>query len=163
MLTLVWMKDVAPGKGNCASNVTTPGNLPSSISNCFKLQKQSSYIVSFDVHTGKSSHVSDAVCVDAHSTTMTKTVLTVLQSAGLLDKGYRVYFDNYYTSPELLEELLYRNTVACGTVHVNHKGLPVAITKAKLKPGKCCFRRKLEIDGTAGTMLALKWCDKRCV
>ena len=72
-------------------------------------------------------------------------------------------FDNYYTSPELLEELLYRNTLSCGTVRSNRKGLPIALSKAKLKPGECAFRRKFLDYNTPSPLLALRWCDKRPV
>ncbi len=50
------------------------------------------------------------------------TVVTLASNANVLDKGYRVYFDNYYTSSKLLDELLYCSTLACGTVWSNRKG-----------------------------------------
>ena len=43
-----------------------------------------------------------------------KTVLKLTEK--LRDKHYHVYFDNYFTSIELLEELLQRETYGCGTV-----------------------------------------------
>ena len=114
------------------------------------------YVVAFDVYTGSGSCVQPGVCVDAGCTTTTKTVMSLANAAGVLDKGYKIFFDNYYTSPELLEELLYRNTLSCGTVRVNRRGLPKSVSTAKLKPGQCAFRRK-------DAMLALRWCDKRPV
>ena len=72
----------------------------------------------------------------------------------MLDKGYQVYFDNDYTSMELLEELFARYTFACGTVHSNRQGLPVAVTKAKLKKGKTVFWHK-------DAILCMKHYDRR--
>ena len=40
-----------------------------------------------------------------------------MEKCGMLDEGYQVYFDNYYTSVELMEELFARYTFACATVH----------------------------------------------
>ena len=69
----------------------------------------------------------------------------LLENSGVLDVGYKVYFDNYYTSMDLMHELLSRYTFACGTVCANMKGLPVAVTKSKLKKEESVFRRKGEI------------------
>ena len=63
-----------------------------------------------------------------------------------------------------MEELLYRDSLSCGTAHLNHKGMPKAVCKAKLKPGQCCFRRSYDRDQQKpGPLLALKWCGKRDV
>ena len=65
-----------------------------------------------------------------------------------LDTGRHVYFDNLYSSPELLNEMFYRQTYAYGTVRNNRKNLPEAVLKAKVKPGESLFR-------CDGPMLAL--------
>lgn len=124
-------------------------------------EAESGYIVGFDVYTGKNSCTSDAVCIDPAATTTTKTVVHLADKCGVLDTGRHMFFDNYYSSPELLEELLYRDTLSCGTVRKNRKDLPSAVTQAKLKKGETCFRRSTLEDGSPGRMLALKWCDKR--
>ena len=51
-----------------------------------------------------------------------QTVLKLTEK--LRDKNYHVYFDNYFTSIPLLEELLRRGTFGCGTMQSNRKGLP---------------------------------------
>ena len=61
--------------------------------------------------------------------------------------------DNYYSSPELFEELHCRNTYACGTCHSNRKNLSKAVINAKLKKGEVVFRR-------AGPVLCFKWNEK---
>ena len=94
--------------------------------------------------------------IDPGCNTTTKLVLGLLEKSKLLDLGYYIYMDNYYTSPELLQELYLRSAYAAGTCHSNRKGLPRAVVDAKLKPGETCFRR-------ADELLAIKWCDKRAV
>ena len=41
-----------------------------------------------------------------------------------LDQGYRIYMDNFYTSPVLLEDLFEKGTYATGTMAKNRKGFP---------------------------------------
>ena len=127
-------------------------------------EAETGYIVGFNIYTGKGSCLQDGVTLDPDCNTTTKTVMTLLQEADCLDKGHRVYFDNYYTSPELLEELLYRDSLGCGTVRGNRKGLPKAVCQAKLKSKETCFRRQFDWESEKPRpLLALKWCDKRDV
>lgn len=123
----------------------------------------SGYIVGFSVYTGKDSCIDEGVCLFDECSTTTKVVMTLSNRCNLLDKGYRLFFDNYYTSPELLEELLHRDTLSVGTVRTNRRGFPQALRQAKLKTGESCFRRSKDINGQPGSMLALKWFDKRDV
>ena len=46
-------------------------------------------------------------------------------------QGYEVYFDNFYTSPVLLEELLRNEVVATGTLNVTRKGVPKDVVAVK--------------------------------
>ena len=79
-------------------------------------EASSGYVLGFKTYTGKGSCHSELSSLDNECTTTTKTVLTLLEACNLLDRGHHVYMDNYYTSPELMEELLSRSTLACGTV-----------------------------------------------
>ena len=70
------------------------------------------------------------------------------------NKDHHVYFDNFFLSPKLLEDLLKDGTYACLTVHVDRKGLP------------SCFCRKLWREGDIlhmqkGNLVYTKWHDKR--
>ena len=56
--------------------------------------------------------------IDTMVNDTTKLVLGLLKKGQLLDKGYNVFTDNYYTSPELLLEYFYRQTFGTGTVMV---------------------------------------------
>ena len=71
-------------------------------------------------------------------------------------RAFVMYMDNFYTSPELYEELFFHSTYACGTVCQNRKVLPKAVTTAKLKKTEAVFR-------CSGPLLPIKWCDKRAV
>lgn len=74
----------------------------------------------------------------------------------LLDKGYHVFTDNYYTCPALYEALIKRQTSCTGTVRSNRLGMPRDLAVEKLKTGEISFRRK-------GGLSAVKWSDKRDV
>ena len=123
-------------------------------------ESETGYISGFDIYCGKKNRFScakRAKTLDPECTKTTKVVMGLLERTKLLDRGFNIYMDNYYTSPELMEELYYRNTFACGTVRKNRKGLPVAVSEPKFKErGQMVFRRN-------GPMLALKWFDKRSV
>lgn len=128
-------------------------------------EAESGYILGFSIYTGKDSCVENNSTVDLTCGTTTKTVLTLANNTGVLDKGHTMFFDNYYTSPELAEELLYRDTHCVGTVRGNRKGLPQAVKIANLKPGETCFRRSVADPDSSiplpGGLLCLKWHDKK--
>ena len=71
-----------------------------------------------------------------------------------LDKGHHFYFDNYFSSVKLAEDLLTANTHSCATIRTNRKGWP--LRKKKMKGGELRFLQK-------GRLLATTWCDKRQV
>ena len=121
-------------------------------------EAKSGYCMGLEIFTGNknSKCIKMSKPIGPGCNTTTKLVLGLLEKSKLLDLGYHIYMDNYYTSPELLQELYLRSTYAAGTCHSNRKGLPRAVVDAKLKPGETCFRR-------ADELLAIKWCDKRAV
>ena len=43
-----------------------------------------------------------------------------------MNKNHHVYFDNFFSSPVLLEHLELQQTYACSTVRCNRKGLPAS-------------------------------------
>ncbi|XP_047486128.1 piggyBac transposable element-derived protein 4-like [Penaeus chinensis] len=53
-----------------------------------------------------------------------KAVDDLMEKAKLLDKGYQLYTDNWYSSPTLFHYLQARKTTAVGKVHVNRRGMP---------------------------------------
>ena len=120
-------------------------------------EAKSGYICVFDIYTVKDqTRCTETAQVLDPSCTTSKLVVGLMGSVHLLDKGHCIYMDDFYTSPELYEESFFHSTYACGTVHPNWKGLPKAVTTAKLKKTEAVFR-------CSGTLLAIKWCDKRAV
>jgi hypothetical protein len=121
-------------------------------------EAESGYVIGFDVYTGSTECVvyGEGVDVDPDFTQTTKIVVGLLAYCGLLNKGYHVYMDNYYNSPELLDFLDSLDTYACGTLRTNRKQVPKALKGTKLRKGEAVFRRR-------GNLLALKWHDKRDV
>lgn len=77
-------------------------------------------------------------------------------SKNILGKGYTLYLDNWYSSPNLFLNLLKNDTNAVGTVRNNRKNMLKELSKSKLKKGEV---RCLSSQG----LLALRWCDKRDV
>ena len=105
------------------------------------------YVIACEVYVGKAN----SVCIEMNKpidTTVnntTKLVLGLLEKGQLLDKGYNVSTDNYYTSPKLLLECFYRQTFGMGTVQGNRKNMPEAVVRAKLKKGESCLCRNREL------------------
>ena len=67
----------------------------------------------------------------------------------LLQKGYCITMDNYYTRPNLAKILIAQKTDCNETAHTNRKNMPVQQRKTVLKRGKMKGFRK-------GNILVLK-------
>lgn len=81
-------------------------------------------------------------------------VLEVAQP--ILKKGYTLYMDNWYSSPQLFLKLLEQDTNVVGTVRKNRKHMPKELASLKLKKGEA---KMLSSHG----LLALRWKDKKDV
>lgn len=73
-----------------------------------------------------------------------------------MKKDINSYLDNYYTSPELADELDSMDTYMCGTVRKKRKEVPKVFSQVKLRPGQAIYRRR-------GNLLVIKFTDKRDV
>ena len=127
--------------------------------NLFKVYEASSgYVLAFDIYSGKKGCdiVDNCEVLDNSCTVTIKVVIVLLDTSKLLDTGHFIYMDNYHTSPELFEELHFRETYACCTVRANCKGLPEALKISKLKKRDGHFQSN-------GPVLAIRWCCKRAV
>ena len=74
----------------------------------------------------------------------------------LLNNGYKLFVDNWYSSPNLFQYLLSKNTSACGTTRKNRLKLPASFTTQKLPKGQSTSLAK-------DNLLALRYYDKRDV
>ena len=81
-----------------------------------------------------------------------KVIYTLVKP--LFDKGYCIYMDNFFSSPQLYEVLCQNNIDAVGTLRANRKGVPKELTNKKLKKG--------EIEAMyCQRLMVLKWKDKK--
>ena len=118
-------------------------------------EHKTGYMARFSVNTGQVANelVAENAVSSKECTMTTKTVMGLLQITRLLDNYRSVYFDNWFNSPQLLDEMYNHKTLGAGTVRQNRRGLPKAVVQRKLKEGETVYRRK-------GHLLCLKWCDK---
>ena len=73
-----------------------------------------------------------------------------------MNKNHHVYFDNFFSSPVLLEHLELQQTYACSTVRCSRKGLPACASNKLTRPGQLVQAQK-------GNIVFTKWHDKRDV
>ena len=115
-------------------------------------ESKSGYIWNFEIYTGRKGEAEE---------NQTKKVVVRLMSP-LEDKGYRLFTDNFYSSPDLFFTLREHGIQACGTVRPNRKDLPKEIMDHKLPlvknlpRGGSLFRKK-------GELIAATWKDKKPV
>lgn len=115
-------------------------------------ESKSGYIWNFKIYTGRKGEAEE---------NQTKKVVVRLMSP-LEDKGYRLFTDNFYSSPDLFFTLREHGIQACGTVRPNRKDLPKEIMDHKLPlvknlpRGGSLFRKK-------GELIAATWKDKKPV
>jgi hypothetical protein len=71
----------------------------------------------------------------------------------LLDKGYIMYLEYWYTSPDLVDKICRRKIDRIGIVRLNKRGVIEKVEVMKLKMGESvvAFRRK---------QMSMKWKDK---
>lgn len=104
------------------------------------------YVLDVIVYTGKETEITNSEDLGISGSIIT----TFLKD--YLNKGHCLYIDNWYTSPDLLKFLHDNQTNACGTVKSNRVGMPKYTQQ--LKAGDT----EIQNDGT---MVALRWQDKR--
>jgi hypothetical protein len=78
-------------------------------------------------------------------------------SRAIAGNYHHIYCDNYFTSVQLFRDLFEQQTYACGTIRTNRKGLPVAVSKSKLKKQGDCIQKQCD------QLVATAWHDKRTV
>ena len=84
------------------------------VTNCGSRADQTGYICEFQVYTGKVGKTSES--------NLGKRV--VIDLTRELIGNNRIYFDNFFTSYDLLQSLKGEKIFACGTVRKDRKDLP---------------------------------------
>ena len=107
------------------------------------------YLWNWDLYTGKDDNISNHNLGLAH-----RVVMNLLDDDRLRNKGYRVFMDNFYSSPDLFHDLQEEGFEACSTLRSNRRGIPDDLKSAKLRKGESHFSRDDDL-------LFMKWKDKR--
>jgi hypothetical protein len=109
---------------------------------------ENAFLTDFNIYLGKSESVSE--------NGLGHDVVSTL-SRDLVGKNFHLYFDNYFTSVKLLEDLLSDKIYACGTVRVNRRGFPTDLKgRLRLQRGQSKVRQR-------GNLTAFVWQDKKSV
>lgn len=109
------------------------------------------YVCDFQIYVGKNKK-DDSVEKNLGS----RVVLDLCKD--LEGKNYSVYFDNFFSSPLLVKELMFKNINGCGTVRANRKNFPKTFTEdKKMKRGDYEWR------ATCTGITAMKWFDKKAI
>jgi len=115
-------------------------------------EAKSGYIWSIIIYTGKHFLTGD----EYKDLPMSAQVVMMLMEP-LLDKGYCLTTDNFYTSPILADLLISHNTDIYGTMKPTRKGVPKQLQlPKKVKKGYITSYRK-------GKVMVMRWKDKRDV
>ncbi|XP_069113477.1 piggyBac transposable element-derived protein 4-like [Argopecten irradians] len=73
-----------------------------------------------------------------------------------LNKGYHLYMDNYFSSPQLFYSLFLNATLACGTLRKNRRGVPQDLKDRRLVRGEMFVMNN-------DMLVAVKYADKKDV
>ena len=105
----------------------------------------SGYVIHVEIYAGKDFPIQSDEG-QAHG-----VVMELMRKSNLLNKGYHLFTDNFYTKPVLAQTLLDAQTLLTGTVRANSKGLPPIPTKMNIGETQnfrknqilfCAFREK---------------------
>ena len=114
-------------------------------------ESTSGYVYDFIIYTGTTNRFGP----DFQSWLVSsQIVLTVMKP--LFDKRHCHTVDNYYTSPNLADFLVSKDTDIYGTVRLHRKNLPIGMKQENLQKGEVSAYSR-------GKLLALKWKDKKDV
>ncbi|XP_065664709.1 piggyBac transposable element-derived protein 4-like [Hydra vulgaris] len=96
----------------------------------------------------------DKINTDNYNYIATSIVMTLMNN--LLNKGYCVFINNWYTSVEVCHKLLLNKTDCVGTVRKDRKSLRTGLICKKLQPDE----KFVQFEKSTGIMCT-KWRDKK--
>lgn len=139
---------MVPFRGRLGFRQYIPGKRHKYGVKLFKLCCPEAYTYNVEIYQGKSSL--------SGTDSLSKAVVLRLCD-DYLDSGRTIITDNFYTSIQLAESLLIRETHLIGTIRKNRKGLPKCIVTEKLKKGELVGK-----ENDQG-IIVMKWKDQRDV
>jgi hypothetical protein len=117
----------------------------------FKLCDAAGYTYDMKVYLGKDRTRADQDVTATHTTV--RDLCRRIEGV-----GHKLYMDNFFSSPNLFDELTTKKINCCGTVRPSRKGLPQELRNRKLGLKKGDIRVRVR-----GDMTMLVWKDKRDV
>nr|XP_012231249.1 PREDICTED: piggyBac transposable element-derived protein 3-like [Linepithema humile] len=111
---------------------------------------ESAFVCEFQVYVGKSDNNQSEKSLGS------KVVKDLTRT--IVGDNHQVFFDNFFTSTELMISLKTENIMACGTVRSNRVGLPKT-----QKKDKNMVRDEHEFRSSYKGLAWLKWKDNRVV
>lgn len=99
-----------------------------------------SYVLHMEIYSGKDYLPANPDNSDELFTE--RVVMEVMTRSNLLDKGYHLYTDNFYTKVPLAERLLERTTFITGTINKKSKFLSKTVQQTKLGERETIYFRK---------------------
>ena len=112
------------------------------------------YVMHQQIYTAKSNNTHQEALSE-------RVVMSLMTNTNLVNKGYHLYFDNWYTSANLLKRLWTLQTPTCGTVRTNRVGLPKNIMRKKPYPEGLGQNRGDYVIRRNAELLAIVWKDKK--
>ena len=70
-------------------------------------------------------------------------------------RGHKLYMDNYFSSPDLFDDLTMKQIYCCGTVSPNRKGMPQDLGPNRMTPQWGDLQVRTTCD-----LIAILWTDK---
>ena len=110
------------------------------------------YLSNFEVYTGATDGSSEGL-----GASVVKRLSTSLRS-----KGYHLYFDNFFSSVDLAQDLLQDELYCIATTRTNRKKWPAALKDIKAR-NKTMKRGDHTSEVVGGNVQCIVWKDNRCV
>ena len=123
----------------------------------FNVCEDTGYTYKFHIYTGKEDpgfQIEDQIPPEAAHLTATEKIVVFMMNS-LLDQGYQLFMDNWYTGSRLYLYMMRRKTVCCGTMRENRAPMAVRqLVVSQQEPMKAL---------RSGPLLFVKWQSSKVV